>query len=76
LENNKNAKPADDGYGSYWFESKMDAIHASVCFGGPFEGGYSVRNKRNSKSNRSQYKRSRSRVRGRRRSRKNRRGKK
>jgi hypothetical protein len=29
LENNKNAKPADDGYGSYWFESKMDAIHAS-----------------------------------------------
>ncbi len=29
MENNKNAKPADDGYGSYWFESKMDAIHAS-----------------------------------------------
>jgi hypothetical protein len=74
---NKNAKPADEGYGSYWFESKMDAIHARVCFGGPFEGGYSVRNKRNyyrrkcnSKSKRSQSKRRHSR------SRKNRRGKK
>ena len=67
---NEHAKPADEGYGSYWFKSKMEAIHARVCFGGPFEGGYCVRNKRNSKSNRSQSKRRRSR------SRKNRRGKK
>ena len=70
---NRNAEPVDNGDGSEWFESRQ--LAQAAFFPGRTlnknQGGQSsVRRKR------SQYKRSRSRVRGRRRSRKNRRGKK